>query len=93
MYAYLQVKTLLCSLEQKLFNIEIPQNKYNLTREEPSALYNLKNDTNIVINVLIRVPRLLFGIGMVILRRTRNNLEIKIFTRRCVMIPDLLEAS
>ena len=31
-------------------NIEIPQNKYNnLTREERSALYNLKNDKNIVI--------------------------------------------
>ena len=31
-------------------NIEIPQTKYNnLTREERSALYNLKNDKNIVI--------------------------------------------
>ena len=31
-------------------NIEIPQNKYNnFTREERSALYNLKNDKNIVI--------------------------------------------
>ena len=31
-------------------SIEIPQNKYNnLTREERSALYNLKNDKNIVI--------------------------------------------
>ena len=31
-------------------NIEIPQNKYNnLTREERSALYSLKNDKNIVI--------------------------------------------
>ena len=31
-------------------NIEIPQNKYNnLTREERSALYNLKNEKNIVI--------------------------------------------
>ena len=31
-------------------NIEIPQNKCNnLTREEQSALYNLKNDKNIVI--------------------------------------------
>ena len=38
------------SLEEKLINIEIPQNKYNnLTREEQSALYNLKNDKNIVI--------------------------------------------
>ena len=40
----------LSSLEEKLINIEIPQNKYNnLTREEQSALYNLKNDKNIVI--------------------------------------------
>ena len=31
-------------------NIEIPQNKYNnLTREERRALYDLKNDKNIVI--------------------------------------------
>ena len=31
-------------------NFEIPQNKYkNLTREERSALHNLKNDKNIVI--------------------------------------------
>ena len=37
------------SLEEKLINIEIPQNKYNsLTKEERSVLYNLKNDTNIV---------------------------------------------
>ena len=40
----------LSSLEEKLMNIEIPQNKYNnLTREERSALYNLKNDKNIAI--------------------------------------------
>ena len=38
------------SLEKKLMNIEIRQSKYNnLTREERSALYNLKNDKNIVI--------------------------------------------
>ena len=38
------------SLEEKLMNIEIPQNKYNnLTKEERSALYNLKNDKNIVL--------------------------------------------
>ena len=30
-------------------NIEIPQNKYNnLTREERRALYDLKNDKNII---------------------------------------------
>ena len=40
----------LSSLEEKLMNIEILQNKYNnLTREERGALYNLKNDKNIVV--------------------------------------------
>ena len=40
----------LSSLEEKLMNIEIPQSKYNnLTREKRSALYNLKNDKNVVI--------------------------------------------
>ena len=44
------IEIYLSSLEEKLMNIEIPQNKYNnLTREERSALYNLKNDKNIVI--------------------------------------------
>ena len=44
------IEKYLSSLEEKLMNIEIPQNKYNnLTREERSALYNLKNDKNIVI--------------------------------------------
>ena len=39
----------LSSLEEKLMNIEIPQNKYsNLIREELSALNNLKNDKSIV---------------------------------------------
>ena len=38
------------TLEEKLMNIEIPQSKYNnLTKEERSALYNLKNDKNVVI--------------------------------------------
>ena len=72
-------------------NIEIPQNKYNdLTREEQTALYDLKNDKNIVIKVLIRVPRLSFGIGKTILKTLRNNLETKIFMRRYVMMPNLL---
>ena len=36
------------SLEEKVMNIEIPQNKYNsLTREERSGLYDMKNDKNI----------------------------------------------
>ena len=44
------IEIYLSSLEEKLMNTEIPQNKYNnLTREERSALYNLKNDKNIVI--------------------------------------------
>ena len=44
------IEIYLSSLEEKLMNIEIPQNKYNnLTREERSAFYNLKNDKNIVI--------------------------------------------
>ena len=44
------IEIYLSSLEEKLMNIEISQNKYNnLTREERSALYNLKNDKKIVI--------------------------------------------
>ena len=111
------------------------QNKYNnLTREEQSALYNLKNNKNIALKsadrgsavvaldrddyikeahkqlgdkyiyeevcndpgllistiVLIRVPQLLPWIGMIILKRLINNLEISIFMRRCVMILDFL---
>ena len=39
----------LSSLEEKLMNIEIPQNKYNnLTREERTALYDLKNDKTLL---------------------------------------------
>ena len=80
------IEIYLSSLEERLMNIEIPQNKCNnLTREEQSALYNLKNDKNIAIKsadkdsaVIQVVPRL------------RKNLEIKIFMRRCVMIPELL---
>ena len=44
------IEIYLSSLEEKLTNIEIPQNKYNsVTREEQSALYNLKTDKKIVI--------------------------------------------
>ena len=44
------IEIYLSSLEEKLMDIEIPQNKYNnLSREERSALYNLKNDKNVVI--------------------------------------------
>ena len=38
------------SLEEKLMKIEIPKDKYNnLTSKERQALYDLKNDKNIVI--------------------------------------------
>ena len=44
------IEIYLSSLEEKLMNIEIPQNKYNnLPREERNELHNLKNDKNIVI--------------------------------------------
>ena len=44
------IEIYLSSLEEKLMSIEIPQNKYNnLTREEWTALYDLKNDKNIII--------------------------------------------
>ena len=65
------------SLEEKLKNGEIPQNKYrNFTRGERSALYNLNNDKNIVMKVLMRVPQLLPEIVMIFLKRLRNTLEI-----------------
>ena len=46
-----KTETHLRSLEEKLMNTEVPQDKYiNLTREERSALYKLKNEKkNIVI--------------------------------------------
>ena len=38
------------NLEDKLMKIEIPKDKYNnLTSKERQALYDLKNDKNIVI--------------------------------------------
>ena len=44
------IEIYLSSLEEKLMNIEIPQNKdINLITEERSALYDLKNNKNIVI--------------------------------------------
>ena len=44
------IEIYLSSLEEKLMNFEIPQRKHNnLTREEQRALYNLKNDKNVVI--------------------------------------------
>ena len=68
------IEIYLSSLEEKLMNIKIPQNKYsNLTREERSAVYNLKNDKNIVIKNADKFPLLSSGIGMIILKRLRNN--------------------
>ena len=69
-------------------NIEIPQNKCNnLTREGQGALYNLKNEKNIVIKSADK------GSAVIqVVQRLRKNLEIKIFMRRCVMIPKLLKA-
>ena len=44
------IEIYLSSLEERLMNIEILQSKYNnLTREEWTALYDLKNDKNIII--------------------------------------------
>ena len=70
-------------------NTEISQNKCNnLTREEQSALYNLKNDKNIAIKSVDK------GSAVIqVVPRLRKNLEINIFMRRCVMIPELLKAS
>ena len=68
-------------------NIEIPQNKYNnLTREEPRALYDLENDENIVIKGADK------GSAVVVsdMEDYIKEAKIKIFMRRCVMIPDLL---
>ena len=44
------IEIYISSLEEKLVKIEIPTDKYNnLTRKERQALYDLKNDKNIVI--------------------------------------------
>ena len=44
------IKVYISSLEEKLMKIEIPKDKYNnLTSKERQALYDLKNDKNIVI--------------------------------------------
>ena len=87
------IEIYLNSLEEKLMNIEIPENKYNnLAREERSALFNLKNKKAIVIKCAKRASRLLSGIRIIILKRLRSNWKIKIFMRRCVMIPDPLSA-
>ena len=44
------IEVYMSSLEEKLMKIEIPKDKYNnLTSKERQALYDLKNDKNIVI--------------------------------------------
>ena len=44
------IEVYMSSLEEKLIKIEIPKDKYNsLTSKERQALYDLKNDKNIVI--------------------------------------------
>ena len=44
------IEVYMSSLEEKLMKTEIPKDKYNnLTSKERQALYNLKNDKNIVI--------------------------------------------
>ena len=46
------IEVYMSSLEEKLMKIEIPKDKYNnLTSKERQALYELKNDKNIVIKV------------------------------------------
>ena len=61
-----KMQQLMSTLEEKLMNIEIPPNKYNnLTREERSTLYKLKNDRNIVIKRADKNSAIVVGIGMV----------------------------
>ena len=85
------IEIYLSSLEEKLMNIKIPENKYNdLAREERSVPYNLKNKKSIFIKSVDKGSADVAWIRMIILNRLRKNLEIKIFMRRCVMIPDLL---
>ena len=87
------VEIYLSSLEENLMNIEIPQNKYsNLTREDRSVLYKLKTDKIIVIKSADKGSVVLSGIVMIILKKMKNNLEVKIFMRRCLMMSDLLKA-
>ena len=53
------IEIYLSSLEEKLMDIEIQQNKYNnLSREERSALDNLKNHKNVVIKNADKVSAL-----------------------------------
>ena len=60
------IETYLSSLEEKLLDIDIPKDKFNnLGKEERDALYSLKNDNTVVIKVLTRVLRLLFGTGKI----------------------------
>ena len=46
------------SLEEKIMNTEIPQNKYNnLTKQQRWSFYNLKNDKKIVMKRVVTGSR------------------------------------
>ena len=79
------IEIYLSSLEEKLMNIEIPQNKYNnLTREVRSAPYNLKSEKNIVIKSADK------GSAVVVWDRDDYIKEAEKQLGECVMIPNLL---
>ena len=55
------IEVYMSSLEEKLMKIEIPKDKYNnLTSKERQALYDLKNDKNIVIKAADKGSALVF---------------------------------
>ena len=62
-------------------SIEIPKDKYNFTREERRALFDLKNDKTIVITGADNVS----GTGIPI-KRLKNNWMIKKYMRKYVVI-------
>ena len=50
LYKDAAIELYLSSLEEKLMKVEVPKDKFNnLTNSEQKALYDLKNDTSIVI--------------------------------------------
>ena len=63
-------------------SIEIPKDKYNFTREERGALFDLKNDKTIVITGADNVS----GTGMIPIKRLKNNWMIKKYMRKYVVI-------
>ena len=62
-------------------SIEIPKDKYNFTREERRALFDLKNDKTIVITGAD-----VSGTGMIPIKRLKNNWMIKKYMRKYVVI-------